>query len=377
MGHLRSSVCDYGTSINKSVRGMCGTLRAVTDIVSVDPVQPEKRAIARAAACLRRGGLVAFPTETVYGLGANALDRRAVRRIFEAKGRPANDPLIVHVTGASDLASLTVSLPGAAGRLAARFWPGPLTLVLQRDPRVPDEVTAGLSTVAVRVPAHPVARALLAAAQVPVAAPSANLFSRPSPTRASHVLDDLGGRIDMILDAGPTTLGVESTVLDLTAEPPAILRPGAVTIEQLREMIPDVGLRTAGEPAGDVLPSPGLLSEHYAPRTPMTLYQGEPVAAGAALRRDARTALDAGRRVGVLATAEQGALLDGLPVVIGDLGAESDIAAIAARLYAALRELDAAHLDLILAVDLSHDEGLRRAIRDRLRRAARQVIQAR
>ena len=170
----------------------------MTDVIRVSPDNPDPAAIARAAECLRRGGLVAFPTETVYGLGVNALDRDAVRRLFAAKQRPANDPLIVHVTSIDSIAALALRLPSTVETLGRRFWPGPLTLVVPRSPQVPDEVTAGLSTVAVRVPLHPVARALIEAAAVPVAAPSANLFSRPSPTLASHVIDDLGGRIDLV-----------------------------------------------------------------------------------------------------------------------------------------------------------------------------------
>lgn len=349
----------------------------MTDIVPVDPVRPDARDIERAAACLRRGGLVAFPTETVYGLGAHALDREAVRRLFDAKGRPANDPLIVHVADFAEVPRLTTGAPDVARTLAARFWPGPLTLVFRRAPVVPPEVTAGLDTVAIRVPAHPVARALLAAARIPVAAPSANLFSRPSPTRASHVLDDLSGRIDMVLDAGATALGVESTVLDLTTDPPTVLRPGAVTVEELRSVLPAVRLRDASlGPADGALASPGLLSQHYAPRTPLTLYQGEAGAVRTALLRDAHAALAGGRRIGVLATREAAAPLRGTAAVVVDLGPESDIEQIASRLYAALRELDAANVDVILAADVQERAGLGRAVRDRLQRASKEVIHA-
>src|SRR5262245_52423466 len=189
-------------------------------VLVVSPESPEAQAIARAAVVLRAGGLVAFPTETVYGLGANALDATAVRRIFTAKGRPANNPLIVHVAGAAHVGRVAAAWPALAARLAERFWPGPLTLILPRSAAVPDEVTAGGPTVAVRVPAHPVARALLEAAGVPVAAPSANRSTQLSPTTAAHVLRGLNGRIDLLLDGGPTAGGLESTVLDLTTEPP-------------------------------------------------------------------------------------------------------------------------------------------------------------
>jgi L-threonylcarbamoyladenylate synthase len=348
----------------------------MTEVVRVDPARPNHDDISRAADCLRRGGLVAFPTETVYGLGAHALDRAAVLRLFEAKGRPANDPLIVHVPAFDEIPALVAVIPELAAPLAARFWPGPLTLVMRRAASVPLEVTAGLETVAVRVPAHPVARALLLAASIPVAAPSANLFSRPSPTRAAHVLDDLDGRIDMVVDGGPTEVGVESTVLDLTVDPPAVLRPGAVSVEMLRTVIPAVRPPRSTY-AGDDEPmaSPGLLSKHYAPRAPLTLYQGEPAPVHQTLIAAARDAIAAGQRVGVLATVEDTPMLSGTPVVIAELGPEQDVVAIAAGLYAALRQLDAAQVDIILMRDVSsHGDGLWRAVRDRLHRAAARIV---
>jgi L-threonylcarbamoyladenylate synthase len=329
--------------------------------------------IARAARCLRDGGLVAFPTETVYGLGAHALDADAVRRLFAAKERPAHDPLIVHVLDFDRLADLLredlETGPGSrARRLAARFWPGPLTLVLPRSPRVPDEVTGGLDTVAVRVPAHPVARALLEAAGIPIAAPSANLFSRPSPTRAEHVLHDLAGRIDMIIDGGPTTVGVESTVLDLTGRDPMILRPGAVTIEMLRECLPNV--RQASSAALDSASprSPGLLTKHYAPRAPLTLYEGP--RAPERLAGVIGEATVRGQEVGVLTPREHLERFTAFGVRVADLGPSTDPEAMAARLYAALRELDASGVDAIFALAPDVTEGLGAALRDRLRRAA-------
>jgi len=346
----------------------------MTEVITVDADRPDPAAIRRAAECLRSGGLVAFPTETVYGLGAHALDRRAVARLFDAKGRPATDPLIVHVAALADATALAAEVPTVARALALRFWPGPLTLVLPRAPVVPREVTAGLDTVAVRAPAHPVARALLGAVRLPIAAPSANLFSRPSPTQATHVLDDLDGRIEMLLDAGSTRLGVESTVLDLTQDPPVVLRPGAVTLEDLRAILPRVTSRAPAFAAGAAMPSPGLLSRHYAPRTPMTLYEGDATAVHRALLAAARDALAAGRRVGVLATDEQWPIVRELPVLIAELGSARDPSEVGARLYAALRELDAAGLDVILASDLPQTDGLWQALRDRLHRAAAQVV---
>jgi L-threonylcarbamoyladenylate synthase len=346
----------------------------MTEVITVDADRPASAAIRRAAECLRSGGLVAFPTETVYGLGAHALDTHAVARLFEAKGRPATDPLIVHVAALTEAAALVAEVPEVAHALTARFWPGPLTLVLHRAAVVPLEVTAGLDTVAVRAPAHPVARSLLGAAQLPIAAPSANLFSRPSPTRAAHVLEDLDGRIHMVLDAGPTRLGVESTVLDLTQERPVILRPGAVTVEDLRAIVPGVTSRRTVPADTGAMPSPGLLSRHYAPLTPMTLYAGDSNAVHDALLTAARDALAAGQRVGVLATSEQWKLMPGLPIVIAELGSEREPLQVGARLYAALRELDGAGLDVILAYDLPEKDGLWEALRDRLQRAAADVV---
>jgi L-threonylcarbamoyladenylate synthase len=351
-----------------------------------------RSSIARAAECLRGGGLVAFPTETVYGLGVHALDVPAVRRLFAAKGRPANDPLIVHVLTFEDACDLLgedleTGPFCRVRRLAARFWPGPLTLVVPRSDRVPPEVTAGLNTVAIRAPAHPVARALLEAAALPVAAPSANLFSRPSPTRAEHVLHDLSGRIDMVIDGGRTEVGVESTVLDLTSELPTVLRPGAITIEMLRELLPNVrdwavvnaGRRETGAGAdlnagatADVhagpLPAPGMLSKHYSPRAPLTLYEGP-----RAVERLAGVVGEAilrGQEVGVLVPREHAERFAGFGVRIADVGSANDPAGMASRLYAALRELDGSGVDAIFALGVEGEGGLTAALRDRLRRAA-------
>jgi L-threonylcarbamoyladenylate synthase len=322
--------------------------------------------VALAAALLRAGRLVAFPTETVYGLGGDALSPAAVAAIFAAKGRPADDPLIVHLADAAELPRVAGKLPPAAPALAAAFWPGPLTLIVPRGPAVPLAVTAGGDTVAVRVPAHPVARALIAAAGTPIAAPSANRFGHTSPTAAEHVLADLAGRIDAVLDGGPTPIGVESTVLDLTAPVPTVLRPGGVSLEQLRAALGEVAL---GGRAAGVLRSPGLLDSHYAPTAPLWLAAGPEPAARAWLRERAAAELAAGRRVGLLVSDEDAALLAGLGADAEPLGPAADHAAVARRLYAALRALDARRPNLILARDLGED-GLARAIGDRLRRAA-------
>jgi L-threonylcarbamoyladenylate synthase len=235
--------------------------------------------------------------------------------------------------------------------------------------------------VAIRVPAHPVARALIEAAAIPVAAPSANLFSRPSPTRAEHVLHDLQGRIDMVIDGGATPVGVESTVLDLSAPVPTVLRPGAISLEMLREVMPNVDISGTDLEIGDrnddeqPRPSPGMMSKHYAPRAPLTLFSGDADAALDALLESARDAASNGRRVGVLVAREDVEAFGGFPVQLVEMGSRSDIAGIATRLYAALRQLDGAGVDVILARDVNDDGGLARAIRDRLRRAASAHVQ--
>lgn len=311
----------------------------------------EPASIDEAAAVLRAGGLVAFPTETVYGLGADAFDPRAVARVFEVKARPSFDPLIVHLADAADLAWVAAADDPRADALAARFWPGPLTLVLPRRPEVPDLVTSGLDTVGVRVPAHPAARALIAAARTPVAAPSANPFGYVSPTTAAHVAELLGPAVDLVLDGGPCRVGVESTILSLGGEVPVILRPGGVPREALEEAL-GVALGVAGH-AGRPL-APGQLEKHYATRTPLWVLPGP---AGPAPRGAGRVGLLAWRSAAAEGYAATEVLApDGSPETA------------AAGLFAALRRLDAAGLDLILA-EPCDEAGLGHAIMDRLRRA--------
>jgi L-threonylcarbamoyladenylate synthase len=310
-------------------------------------------AIAEAAAVLRRGGLVAFPTETVYGLGANAFDPMAVARVFEVKARPSFDPLIVHLASARDLARVSPTDDPRVGALAARFWPGPLTLVLPRRPEVPDLVTAGLDTVGVRVPAHPAAHALIAAAGTPVAAPSANPFGYVSPTTAAHVAELLGRSVDLVLDGGPCRVGVESTILSLAAHPPVILRPGGVPREDLEEAL-GCRLEVAG-PAERPL-APGQLLKHYATRTPLHILPGPP---------GPPPALPV--RVGLLAFGPTAATEGYAAVEV--LAPDGSTGTAAANLFAALRRLDGAGLDLILAEPCG-EAGLGHAIMDRLRRAS-------
>ena len=344
---------------------------------AVDRVHPEAAIIDEAARMLRAGKLVAFPTETVYGLGAHALDATAVADIFASKGRPPTDPLIVHVADSSALAHLAREVPADARALAARFWPGPLTLVLPKRQEVPGAVTAGLDSVAVRVPAHPVALALLAAAGVPVAAPSANGFSRPSPTLAAHVLADLDGRVDLVLDAGPTDIGVESTIVDCTVSPPVLRRAGGVTFDVLAEIVPALRVADGVADAAEAQVAPGQLLRHYAPGARLTVYTGDPAAVVARLASEARTHVARGARVGVLAPEDDlVALAPAVAaaaargrVVVASLGPRHDATAAARRLFAALRALDASAVDVIVASG-PVTSGLGAAVWDRLRRAA-------
>lgn len=336
----------------------------------------------RAAAILRGGGLVALPTETVYGLGANALDRAAVERIFAAKSRPAWDPIIVHIASQAMLEGLVEQVPAAARRLMEHFWPGPLTLLLPRAPAVPDVVTAGRPLVGVRMPAHPVALELIRRAQVPVAAPSANRFGHTSPTTAQHVLDDLDGRIDAVLDAGPSVCGVESTVLDPATTPMTIYRPGALTAELIREVAgPAEVYRSAAplrETPAEAMPSPGVGIRHYAPRARLVLLEVSnlrvpdeeaPLAEiEACLQMAAQNG--PGEQLGVM-------LPDGVaaPAAIANedvfrWGRWNVPEELAQRLYAGLRVLDAAGCTVILC-PLPAAEGIGAALRDRLLKAAR------
>ncbi len=303
--------------------------------------------IERAAELIRAGRLVAFPTETVYGLGANALDPAAVERIYEAKGRPSTSPIIVHVDSTAMARSLAVHWPAEAEALGQRFWPGPLTLVVPKAACIPDIVTAGLATVAIRMPAHPAALALIKAAAVPVAAPSANRFSRLSPTTAEHVREGLGARIDLILDGGPTTVGIESTVLSLATRTPLLLRAGMVTREDIEAVIGPVEVRTAALGGGEGHPAPGLHARHYSPRTRLVIVRDGAVPQ------------------------------DGKGVYVG-FGADAaitmprDAAAYAAVLYETLHRLDRKGYDWI-AVEQPPDGAEWEGIRDRLERASNHV----
>ncbi len=355
--------------------------RVKTLCLAVDPAHLSTPAalqsLDRAAGILRSGGLVALPTETVYGLGANALNAEAVERIFVAKQRPPWDPVIAHIAGREAgkamLEELADSVPEPARRLMEAFWPGPLTLLLPRSAAVPDAVTAGRPLVGVRMPAHPVALELIRRAGVPVAAPSANLFGHISPTTAAHVLHDLGGRIDAILDAGPTTHGVESTVLDPNPSPMVIYRPGAVTAEQIRAVAgPAEFFREAGplsDELREALPSPGVGMRHYAPRAELVLVEGPLDRIGRRVARLAETAYGHGdEKLGIMLPDEIAPPVRGVEIYPwGRWSAPEDLAR---NLYAGLRELDARGCTVILC-PVPAGEGIGAALRDRLLKAAR------
>lgn len=346
------------------------TLHLQVDPDKLDSIEAA-RAIDRAAAILHGGGLVALPTETVYGLGANALDEAAVRKIFAAKQRPAWDPVIVHIADESMLSGLVVSIPAAASKLMDRFWPGPLTLLLPRSHSVPDVVTAARPLVGIRMPAHPVALELIRRAGVPIAAPSANVFGHISPTTAAHVLHDLDGRIDAVLDAGPTAHGVESTVVDPCQSPIMIYRPGAITLAQIQDAAgPAQIFRTVElvETPREALPSPGVGLRHYAPRARLILIEAEPSDMG---RRFVETAAGAPiASLGLMLPLDIELPRELAAAQIFRWGRWSAPEELARDLYAGLRELDARGCTTILC-PMPPGDGIGAAIRDRLVKAGK------
>ena len=326
-------------------------------------LQPSDENLSLAAELLRSGQLVAFPTETVYGLGANALDGHAVLGIFEAKGRPADNPLIVHIHAREQLDGLCVT-NAAAEKLMDAYWPGPLTLIMPRKPAVPDAVTAGLDTVGMRCPDCAVTREIITAADVPVAAPSGNASGRPSPTTAAAMLEDMDGKIHAILDDGPCAVGVESTIIDLTVQPPRLLRPGGVTLEELEEVLGEVAVDDAVRrlmAPGEKPRAPGMKYRHYAPKAPVTVVQGDPdMTAGYIAAR-------MGESSGVLCFDEFKGYFRGHPVVT--MGPVADQAEQARRIFEALRAFDSLEVDHIWAQSPT-DEGIGLAVTNRLNKAA-------
>jgi len=364
------SMCQVVSSGDRIVYLFC--VKTIRFTIREDEASSNHPALAQCATILRRGGLVAIPTETVYGLAANALDAAAVARIFEAKERPAWDPLIVHVASFEMMAKVASHVPKQAQILADRFWPGPLTLLVPRSAELPAAVTAGRDTVAVRIPDHLVARALIETADLPLAAPSANRFGHTSPTTAEHVLRDLDGRIDAVLDAGPTNIGLESTVVDVLRTPPLILRPGGVTREQLEAAVGRVELYSApAQKAPRALASPGLAARHYAPNARLVLVDGECDSLVQTVQTEVAIEGEHGNYVGVMAPdqwLDEKTLATG-GVVLFNWGPWGDWSQLSHNLYAGLRYLDKPGVSIIVC-PLPPEEGLGLALRDRLKRAA-------
>lgn len=320
--------------------------------------------ILEAASLLQKNEVVAFPTETVYGLGGNANSDEAVAKIYEAKGRPSDNPLIIHIGEVEQIYSFVEEIPGHAQKLMEVFWPGPLTIIFKKkDGELSKKATAGLSTVAVRMPDHPVARAIIKASRLPIAAPSANRSGKPSPTTAQHVRDDLDGRIAAIVDGGPTGIGVESTVLDCTTEIPVILRPGGISREQIEEIIGEVAVDPALANEGEAPRSPGMKYTHYAPEAPLFLVKGGPEA----IRQLIREKKQQGLTVGVLTTEENFSSYDA-DVVLA-CGRRSSLETVAGRLYEVLREFNTTSVDIIFSETFPR-EGVGEAIMNRLLKAA-------
>jgi len=345
-----------------------------TEIIEVNAKYPEPKTIEHAANLLHDGEIVVFPTETVYGLGADAFQFSALERIFVAKGRPFSDPLIVHIADELELELLTTSIPIEARRLAQEFWPGPLTMILPRGPRVPHLVTAGLETVAVRMPRHPVALALISATGSPVAAPSANRFMHISPTTAHHVYADLTGKVPLILDAGPCEIGVESTVLDLCSDEPRILRPGGISLEALRTVLPEVqlGMRQKKVDEDEEIlakKAPGQLFTHYAPGVPLLLFDGAIEDVHTSMLAEIERRYAKGEQVGILIAEEDIPTFQDAQALVYSAGSEDDLMQVAAHLFAGLRTLEEAHVQVILCRNFG-ERGLGLAIRDRLLKAA-------
>lgn len=351
-----------------------------TEVVKIENIEDAKETLAYAGRLISEGALVAFPTETVYGLGADALSAGASARIYAAKGRPGDNPLIVHIADMESLPVVAAKIPAAAYALADAFWPGPLTMIFKKTARVPEQTTGGMDTVAVRMPSDKIAQALIRAGGGFIAAPSANTSGRPSPTTAAHVLEDMDGRIPLILDGGPVQIGLESTIVDLSTGTPTILRPGYITRAMLHNVIGpieiDPGLIAAD--SGIKPKAPGMKYRHYAPRAQMTIVEGAPRCVTAAINRLACVEEAAGCRVGILATTENaGSYLCGTVRCIGSRGNEEELAA---GLYRVLREFDDLKVDVIFSESFAGENEADRlggAIMNRLLKAAgHHVIQA-
>lgn len=329
---------------------------------------------AEAAEIWKRGGLVAFPTETVYGLGGNGLDPEASKKIYAAKGRPSDNPLILHIADRKQAEGLASDISEAGRLLMERFWPGPLTLIFPKAKNIPLETTGGLETVAIRMPSHPVAQALLRKAGLPIAAPSANLSGRPSPTLARDVKEDMDGRIDMIVDGGEVGIGVESTIVDVTGEVPTILRPGYITEEMLRDVVGRVAVdpAVAGSVGAEVKPkAPGMKYRHYAPKAPMVLVEGSCDAVAEALNRVLEKAERDGKKIGILASEENARQYRGGVVKV--VGSHKNLDCVAHNLYRVLREFDREEVEMIYS-ECFGGQAFGQAVMNRLKKAAGQHV---
>lgn len=344
-----------------------------TVVIKVEEEQPDFEVIARAGQILKDGGLVAFPTETVYGLGGDALNPDSSRKIYAAKGRPSDNPLIVHICRWEDIYQIAEPVPEAAKKLAKAFWPGPLTMILKKTELVPKETTGGLDTVAVRFPADHTALALIEAAGGFVAAPSANASGRPSPTLAQYVQEDMDGRIEMILDGGEVGIGLESTIVDLTGEEPMILRPGFITKEMLEEVLETVDVdKTILDVNCRLRPkAPGMRYRHYAPKGELSIIEGDPDMVAETICRKSRAAGESGAKVGIIATDETVARYqaDSMADSIKSVGSRNDEASVGRNLYRILREFDDEAVTVIFSESFS-ENGFGQAIMNRLLKAA-------
>lgn len=361
---------------------LCDILTSMKTIIQIiDKTKPIEKELKTAAAILKNGGLVAFPTETVYGLGGDGLRADAAKKIYAAKGRPSDNPLIIHIASIESLSLLTECIPKKALILADKFWPGPLTMIFKKSSLVPYGTTGGLDTVAVRMPNHWAALALIQTSGILIAAPSANTSGRPSPTAASHVMEDLDGKIDMILDGGPVGIGLESTIVDMTREIPMILRPGYITKAMLEDVIGPVTVDKAilSKPGSDLKPkAPGMKYKHYAPKGNLSIYDGSPEITVPHILKLAREHISQGKTVGIIASEETRRLYEAqIPVlfpsctapVLKIIGSRADEASIAHSLYGLLREFDTLNIQIILSECFSSDH-LGQAIMNRLLKAA-------
>src|SRR5574344_1734981 len=340
-----------------------------TEFIELNIDDISKEAITRAGDIIKNGGLVAFPTETVYGLGGDGLNRESSMKIYEAKGRPSDNPLIIHIADIKDLFTITTNVSDKALALAEKFWPGPLTMILKKADIVPYETTGGLDTVAVRMPDNKIALEFIKAAGGFVAAPSANLSGRPSPTKASHVKSDLDGRIDMILDSGSSIIGLESTIVDMTEETPIILRPGYISMNTLSRVVGDVIYDAAILETGSNEPprAPGMKYRHYAPKGELSIVKGERKKVIEYIKTQAAEAIKSGERVGIIATEET--YLNYSATVVQNIGSRDDEAQIARRLYAGLRDFDEDDITRIYSEDFD-TPNMGQAIMNRLIKAA-------